>query len=284
MQKKLTILFAFAIFVLVLGWAITPVQANPADADGCHNHKPCDGGGGDGDEPIIEPCPGTPMFCIADVGLQGTAPETGGKPSNHYAREKGGGNINISSPKFEKILQALEDCCSSDSQPAQLLCDAYDVLIFNWGSPKIKNLNWQRLLEYMACGGGVIFEDQNNVGALANGVSTIEVTRHTRGEISLLITLELELEPVLTSGFDSTANFVNTHIIFADNQPAGLTPFLTLPEDNDRVVGLFGEFPVNGGRIVLTGPDNNYHGYPGLSDERINHYNLMFNEINWLLN
>ncbi len=28
MQKKLTVLFAFAIFVLVLGWAITPVQAH----------------------------------------------------------------------------------------------------------------------------------------------------------------------------------------------------------------------------------------------------------------
>ena len=42
-----TSLFAFAIVVLVLGWSITPAQANPADADGCHTHKKdCDGGGG----------------------------------------------------------------------------------------------------------------------------------------------------------------------------------------------------------------------------------------------
>ncbi len=31
MQKKLTVLFAFAIFVLVVGWAITPAQAHIAD-------------------------------------------------------------------------------------------------------------------------------------------------------------------------------------------------------------------------------------------------------------
>jgi len=40
------------------------------------------------------------------------------------------------------------------------------------------------------------------------------------------------------------------------------------------------------GRIVLTGPDNNFHGKL-LSEidpvQRENHYNLLFNEINWLL-
>jgi len=34
MQKKLTVLFAFAIFVLIIGWAITPVQAHE-----CENHR-----------------------------------------------------------------------------------------------------------------------------------------------------------------------------------------------------------------------------------------------------
>ncbi len=46
MQKKLAILFAFAIFVLVVGWAITPAQANPPDQIGKHNH----GGGGGGSD------------------------------------------------------------------------------------------------------------------------------------------------------------------------------------------------------------------------------------------
>ena len=59
MQKNLTVLFAFAIFVLIVGWAITPVQAHCSD-DPTHNAKhkndPCipDGGGGKGGGGSVE--------------------------------------------------------------------------------------------------------------------------------------------------------------------------------------------------------------------------------------
>ncbi len=42
MQKNLTVLFAFAIFVLVVGWSITPAQANKPDNNDEHDHG--DGG------------------------------------------------------------------------------------------------------------------------------------------------------------------------------------------------------------------------------------------------
>ena len=153
----------------------------------------------------------------------------------------------------------------------------------------MKNLNWQRLLDYMACGGNIIFEDPKNVGALAAGVSTIEVTVHSRDDSPPLITLEPV--PVLTSclgeedppdPFDLV--FVNKHIIFdLFNSDVGLTSFLS---ENGDVVGLYGQF---GGRIALTGLDNNFHGsltagsLDPEGDEKINHYNLLFDEINWLL-
>ncbi len=38
MQKKLTVLFMFAMFVLVVGWAITPAQAH-CSGDPNHNAK-----------------------------------------------------------------------------------------------------------------------------------------------------------------------------------------------------------------------------------------------------
>ena len=44
MQKKLTVLFAFAIFVLVVGWAVTPAQAHCPKKDGAvhsGNHPHC---------------------------------------------------------------------------------------------------------------------------------------------------------------------------------------------------------------------------------------------------
>jgi len=197
MQKKLMVLFAFAIFVLVVGWAVTPAQAH-VDLENPENclhknpeHKHCNGGNGNGDgEPTLEDCSfrKPPVaFCIADVGLARTAPDDEGRPADHYARdpEIKGFITNISSPKFDKILQALPE-----GEPAVDLCNAFDVLIFNWSSPKIKNLNWQRLLDYMECGGGIIFEDPSNVGALAPDVSTFEVAVHSKGETPLPITLE----------------------------------------------------------------------------------------------
>jgi hypothetical protein len=61
-----------------------------------------------------------------------------------------------------------------------------------------------------------------------------------------------------------------------------LNTFLTLGDGQvPDVVGLYGDFGT--GRIVLSGLDSNYHGIdepPGL---RKNHYDLLFNEINWLL-
>jgi len=44
MQKELTVLFAFAVFVLVLGWAVTPAQAH--HCKGRHFFDGCDAGGG----------------------------------------------------------------------------------------------------------------------------------------------------------------------------------------------------------------------------------------------
>jgi len=283
MQKKLTVLFAFAIFVLLVGWAITPVQAHCVPEHEA-KHKNCgDGGGGGGGDPTIEPCLQSVSMCIASVGRRHRP------PAREYAEQFGvhgvdGGYITMTSSRFSDILGTL-----TEGDSAVALCDAYQVLIVEYSSPKINNLNWQRLLDYMECGGGVIFEDPKNVEALAPHVSAIEVDLHGGGDFPLAITLGPESVPAaLTSGFDSPATFINKHFIFvvdASTDP-DLMPFLTL--DRGEVVGLYGQF--DGGRIVLTAPDNNFHGILDVdpnSDPQTkakgNHYNLLFNEINWLL-
>ncbi len=62
--------------------------------------------------------------------------------------------------------------------------------------------------------------------------------------------------PGLTAGI--VDSFVNNHIRFTAWEPA-LSPFLT---KNGNTVGLYGEF-AGGGRIVLTGPDQDYHSDRG---------------------
>ena len=200
------------------------------------------------------------------------------------ASEYNGNYVKIESNEFDKILQTLTAAAD--------LCAAYDVLVFNWNSPRIKNLNWQRLLDYMACGGGIIFEDQRNVLRLADGVSIIEATRSSPDDEP--ITVNLVTVPVLTSGFGSTLTLRNKHIIFDEgNSDVNLHPFLTLadthPTNAGEVVGLYGQF-TGGGRIVLTGPDNNFHGrkpsthqVPAINQAIVNSYDLLHDEIDWLL-
>jgi len=279
MQKKLTVLFAFAIFVLVMGWAITPAQAHDCSRHDDKTHKHCDPP--TDPEPIIEPC--TVALCIASVGRRHRP------PAREYAELNNGNYTEISSSRFSQILGTLFEGDAQAEGDAEALCNAYHVLIIEYSSPKINNLNWQRLLDYMACGGGVIFEDPKNVEALAPAVSAIEVDLHGGGDFPLNITLApVPVPAALTSGFDSSATFINKHFIFvvdASTDPV-LMPFLTL--DLGEVVGLYGEF--DGGRIVLTAPDNNFHGILDVNPDsdpqtkaKGNHYNLLFNEIDWLL-
>ena len=81
---------------------------------------------------------------------------------------------------FRDRLQKEEPITESEVSWKPECIEVAPLLIFNWSSPRIKNLNWQTLLDYMACGGGVIFEDPKKVGALASGVSTEEVTVHSK--------------------------------------------------------------------------------------------------------
>ena len=182
----------FLALCLVLAFSVSPVEAQCGAGEFCDrdsdrffkNHKRCgicgggetdcdDGfddplndcsdGGGAG-EPTLEPCP-MGVVCIADVGKT----YRDNTVAKQFVDLEGGSYTKIESNEFDRILQAL-----TEEETAWDLCGAYHVLVFNWNSPRIKNLNWQRLLDYMACGGGIVFEDPKNVGALAAGVSTFE--------------------------------------------------------------------------------------------------------------
>jgi hypothetical protein len=196
---------------------------------------------------------------------------------------------------FGNILAAL-----SEEQNFKKLCDAYDVLIFQWKSPGIKNLTWQSLVDYMSCGGGVVFEDPSNVDALMAGVTTTNI--HIRSNTTPPLTIAFaegcvvdaptlcgQLPHQISTEFDVE----NNHMEFAEvedqppTQDPVLTPFLRLPEGGP-IIGLYGEL-TNGGRIVITGPDNSFHGnYPmgefdPYKEAHHNQYILLFNEIDWVL-
>ena len=151
------------LFVFVLGIVI------PNESFACHRGEPH--GGHTCPDP--GPTPTDPsnlpscdrLLCLASVGKWR-------KPAARLYAERFGGPgdgsyTEIPPKRFDDILAAL----SEDTSDFCDLYEAYNVLIFQWKSPDIKNLNWQTLVDYMACGGGVVFEDPSNVDALDEGVT-----------------------------------------------------------------------------------------------------------------
>lgn len=146
---------------------------------------------------------------------------------------------------------------------------SYDALLVTWAGDAALDLDWTtRLLPYMALGGGVIFEDPNNLADLLPGVTADGAPPGGAITVSAAV-------PGLTDGIAD--DFVNDHIKFTAWDPA-LSPFLA---DSGATVGLYGEFP-GGGRIVLTGPDQDFHGARGIGGVAGNQYNLLLNEVEWV--
>jgi hypothetical protein len=292
-----SLLLSLAVALASLGYTTPAFAGKDKNCDPPDPHPSCKPDSEPpGEPPALPVCADT---CIASVGKWHPA------PAQDYASLIGGSYTEISHGEFGDILSSLPENEYDD------LCDAYDVLIFEWNSPNIKHLDWWSLVNYMACGGGILFEDPTNVDAITDGVTTSEILVHDKTGLFGTIAFDSDCVPdgsqptSLCSGVpypnvDSTFDINNNHMVFADIQPdpnasmVQLVPFLRLPSvDNSGVVlGLYGEFVHGGeviGKIILTGPDNNFHGDAETTntdpndDAHKNQYDLLFDELNWLL-
>lgn len=143
---------------------------------------------------------------------------------------------------------------------------AYDVLLITWGTSTDLNADWAtRILPFLQLGGGVLWEDPNNIGDLAPAVAGS--TLNNNGNIVISATV-----PGLTDGIvGDPGGFVNYHTQLTSW--TGFSPFMTA---GAATIGLYGTFP-GGGRMVITGPDSDYHATrPG------NEYQFLVNKIAWV--
>lgn len=283
-SRVVTLSLALAVAVVALGY-VNPSFAHKTGVK--HNH----GGGDEDPTPPPEVCTAAPPPCIVSVGKSL-------RPAAADYVTTGGTYTLMSARRFGELLGEIPEI----STTADDLCAAFDVIIVEWSNPKIKNLTWERLEKYMACGGGIIFEDPRNVEALAPDVTTLEINFKSTDDQPIPITLVpvcvlTEGPPVNdvscgSGGINLTV--VNQHMIFnpGSSSPGATFVFLTLADGSvPDVIGIYGMFGSKGGGIVLTGPDNSFHGnlepIPALSAEinaaRANMHKLLHNEINWLL-
>ncbi|VUX56328.1 exported protein of unknown function [uncultured Woeseiaceae bacterium] len=282
-SRVATFSLALAVAVFALGNVNTAYSAKPdCTSEPPPDHPKCnkDDGGEDPQGCVDHPC-------IASVG------KWHGRAASEYA-EANGTYTKISSSRFGKIL-AKDDFSK--------LCADYDVLIFEWDSPNIKNLNWGSLESYMACGGGIIWEDTTNIVKL-DGDLTVVISNHDSSAPSPIeVTFDGNCfdkpsslcapnSPAPAFPTASPFSLVNSHIEFTGLgfEDLGLEEYLIHvpgPEEDDHgVLGLYGI--IGDGCIVMTGPDNNFHGdadYSGPNElGPQNMHALLENELDWLLN
>ncbi|NQW19435.1 MAG: hypothetical protein HQ477_01740, partial [Chloroflexi bacterium] len=147
---------------------------------------------------------------------------------------------------------------------------AYDVLIFTWNSASA-NTDWVTRIEpYIALGGGVIFEDNTNIGQLAPAV-------YGTGASGSNIKLST-IYAGLTDGI--LDDFVNNHIKFTSWLP-DFTPFIQADISGiTEVVGLYGGSDI--GCMVVQGPDMDFHGLRSGSAAAFNQYQMLLNEVKFV--
>ena len=159
----------------------------------------------------------------------------------------------------------------------------FDVIIVTWASSSSLNVDWAtRLRPFIEAGGGVIYEDPNNLADIAAIVpgALVEPGGYPIRRISGVNV------PGLTDGINDS--YANNHIGFKTWDSA-LKPFLEADDVYDctgatctlktMVVGLYGAY--GAGRIVLTGPDQDFHAHKS-GTTMDNQYKLLINEIRWV--
>lgn len=164
------------------------------------------------------------------------------------------------------------DVAAFNAQTPTQLRGLYDVIWVTWNAGNGFNLDWTtRLLPYLRMGGGVCFEDPLNLGDLAPVVNASQ--DNASGPWTLTAVPGLT-DGLLLNGF----GFNNDHIRFNSWDPSIFAPFITSPSafGGTKTSGIYGQIP-GGGRIVITGPDQDYH-----SMMPSNQYMFLLNELNWV--
>ena len=199
--------------------------------------------------------------CVAGVGAN----------SGNFAADAA-----FSSGDLDGAICRISEATFNGFVPSELR-DLFPALIITWDSDPSLNVDWVTRLEpYLQLGGGVLFEDPNNIADLADVIGVSGTSNGGEfGTFSVTATVT-----GLTDGINGS--FENNHIRFG-SWPSALAPFLSFSPDGESTftVGLYGT--IGTGCIVLTGPDQDFHGLRASSDpEEINQYNLLLNEIRFV--
>jgi hypothetical protein len=144
----------------------------------------------------------------------------------------------------------------------------YDVVLTQWASSNATDLSSPKVQSYVF-NGGALFLDGDF--ANYNDLDWVGITG-AQSYCSGPWTFTAAADPVLTDKLPATPRLANCHGNFPNFDPS---VFMVLMKDRNGLnAALAGKYGT--GRIILTGPDQDYHAHPGTQQ-----YQLLLNELEW---
>ncbi len=185
---------------------------------------------------------------------------TGGNMATQYAYSVGdvaGSYTNMTPSDFNAL--SLTDIMS------------YDVIMVVWSTSDELDVSWEtKIGPFVEAGGGFWYDgDPNNRGDLYPLV-TDSIGESCGPSWSLVDTV-----PGLTDGI--TNEFVNCHVAY-NAWDSRLSPLLQ--DGTGQTIMLYGDY--GGGRVVLSGPDHDYHATKDGGGDAGNQYRMVLNILNWV--
>jgi hypothetical protein len=182
----------------------------------------------------------------------------------------------ISNDQFDAVFAGL----TTDALRAAALKAQYDVLMFTWASPEDVNITWSLITAYLNLGGSVFFDgDYQNVDNLYDGTSAslVGFGDGTTGGCNYTLVTPVPFPILVANGV--TGCFANDHLSIT-SFPSWMEAYITV---GTKYLAVAGIYPLgNNGRLIVQGPDQDYHAYRGGDPTEQNQYQMILNQMDFL--
>lgn len=191
--------------------------------------------------------------------------------------DRPGSIVRISNDQFNVIFAAQP----TNAAKAAAIKTKYDVLLFTWASAQNGALNWGLIDAYLAIGGSVFWEDDQNIHRLYDGTSNSLQGQAYNGSYgcSYQIVSPAPFPALVANGINGC--FSNHHLK-VNSFPSWMKTYIKGAAGEHMAVA--GIHPTGGGRFIVQGPDQDYHAVHGAPHGSTggNQYLILLNQIDFL--
>ena len=190
--------------------------------------------------------------------------------------DRAGSIERISMGQFDAIFSSQ----TTNANRAAALKAKYDVLMFTWASPIDYNINWGLITAYLETGGSVFVDgDGGNITRFYDGTpnSVKGFGSGTTGGCNYTLVSPAPFPTLVANGVNGC--FANDHL-YVESYPSWMEAYIVARGRNLAVAGVYPNG--NQGRLIVQGPDQDYHARRGGSATQANQYQIMLNQMDFL--